>query len=88
MGFGSTMLVDIHCCRDVSMAYGKGKKIPSIASLRSEYAAAVEEKKIAYAGYREARTDMRDLLLARENVNRLMNITGPGRERDTERADL
>jgi len=68
--------------------YGKEKKIPSVASLRAEYAAALEEKKQAYAGYREARIDMRDLLLARENVQRLLNISAKERERDTERADL
>jgi hypothetical protein len=70
------------------LGYGKDKKIPSVASLRAEYAVALEEKKQAYAGYREARADMRDLLLARENVGRLLNISGPERERDNERADL
>ena len=60
----------------------------TVASLRAEYATALDEKKKTYAGYREARADMRDLLLARENVGRLLNISGPERERDTERADL
>ena len=61
------------------LGYGKGKKIPTIAILRAEYAAALEEKKIAYAGYREAKSEMRELLTARANVDRLLNIPAPER---------
>lgn len=70
------------------LGYGKGKKIPSIASLRVEYAATLDEKKRAYAEYREAKAKMRELLLARENVDRLLNISGPSRERATERSEV
>ncbi|MCL2671181.1 MAG: hypothetical protein FWF10_03985 [Clostridiales bacterium] len=44
------------------------------------------EKKKAYTGYREAKAEMRDLLLARENVVRLLNIPGGAREHEPERA--
>ncbi len=67
------------------LGYGRGKRIPAIAALRAEYAAALEEKKKAYAGYREAKSDMRALLVARENVDRLLNVPAPGREREAER---
>ncbi|MDR1205938.1 MAG: hypothetical protein LBL26_10735 [Peptococcaceae bacterium] len=67
------------------LGYGKGKKIPSVAMLRADYAAALEEKRKAYAGYREAKTEMCELLVARENVDRLLNIPATGRERETER---
>ncbi len=67
------------------LGYGKGKKIPTIKALRAEFAVALEEKKKAYAGYREAKSEMRELLVARENVSRLLNIPAPGRERETER---
>jgi hypothetical protein len=67
------------------LGYGRDKRLPTIKTLRAEYAAALEEKKKAYAGYREAKTEMRELLVARENVDRLLNIPAPGRERETER---
>ncbi len=69
------------------LGYGKDKKIPTIAILRSEYAAALAEKKEAYAGYREAKAEMRELLTARENANRLLNIPASEYERDAERAE-
>ena len=71
-----------------ALGYGKDKKIPSVASLRAAYAAALEEKKKAYAGYREAKAEMRDLLLARENVERLLNIPDGAREREPECAEV
>ncbi|HBU12118.1 MAG TPA: hypothetical protein DEB31_05135 [Clostridiales bacterium] len=64
------------------LGYGKGKRIPTIATLRAEYAAALEEKRNAYAGYRGAKAEMRELLVARENVDRLLNVPAPGRERE------
>ena len=70
------------------LGYGKSKRIPSIASLRAEYAATLDEKKRAYIEYRDAKTEMRELLLARENVDRLLNVSGPGRERDAERTEV
>jgi hypothetical protein len=70
------------------LGYSKGKKIPSVASLRAEYAVTLSEKKKAYAEYREAKTQTRELLTARANVDRLLNISGQGRERDAERTDL
>lgn len=67
------------------LGYGKGKKLPTIKMLRAEYAVALEEKKSAYAGYRGAKTEMRELLVARENVDRLLNIPATEREREAER---
>jgi hypothetical protein len=53
--------------------------------LRAEYAPALEEKKRAYAEFQKARDEMRELLVAKSNVDRLLNITddrnGRGRER-------
>ncbi len=69
------------------LGYGKGKRIPAIKSLRAEYAVILGEKKKAYAGYRDAKSEMRELLIACENVGRLLNIPAPGRERDTEREE-
>jgi hypothetical protein len=67
------------------LGYSRTKRLPTIKTLRAEYAVALEDKKKAYAGYREAKSEMRELLVARENVNRLLNIPAPGRERETKR---
>lgn len=70
------------------LGYGKGKKIPSIASLRAEYVATLDEKKKSYAVYRAAKSEMRELLIARENVDRLLNVPAPDREREAERPEV
>ncbi|MDR2088531.1 MAG: relaxase/mobilization nuclease domain-containing protein [Clostridiales Family XIII bacterium] len=69
------------------LGYGKGKKLPTVAILRAEYAPALEEKKKAYAEYRGARDEMRELLTAKTNVDRLLNITDDRRERETQREE-
>jgi hypothetical protein len=48
------------------------KRLPTVASLRAEYAPALEEKKQAYREYRQAKTEMRELLTAKQHVDRLM----------------
>lgn len=70
------------------LGYGKGKKIPSVASLRKEYADTLAEKKKAYAGYREAKAGMRELLLVKENTDRLLGMKERGTGVDTERTHL
>lgn len=51
------------------------KKLPTVASLRSEYALVLEEKKKAYRDYQQIKKDMHELLIAKNNVDRLLNIT-------------
>ena len=48
------------------------KKLPTVKSLQAEYATLLAEKKSAYAGYRTARDEMRELLTVRANVDRLL----------------
>jgi hypothetical protein len=71
-----------------ALGFGKGKRIPTIATLRAEYASVLSEKKRAYAEYREAKAQMRELLTAKANVDRLLNIPGQAREREPERVTL
>jgi hypothetical protein len=61
------------------------KKLPTVASLRAEYATMLEEKKKAYGEYRQAKTEMRELLTAKSNVDRLLKITDSRSGRDSER---
>ena len=50
------------------------KKLPTIRSLRAEYAALLVEKKQTYATFRQAREEMRQLLKAKANVELLLGI--------------
>ena len=50
------------------------KKLPTVKSLQIEYAKVLEEKKQAYAEYRRSREEMRELLTAKTNVDRLLNM--------------
>lgn len=48
------------------------KKIPTIKKLQTEYAEIFTEKKKDYAEYRKLRSEMRQLLTAKANVDRLL----------------
>lgn len=50
------------------------KKLPTIKTLRAEYAALLAEKKQIYAEFRKAREDMRQLLKTKANVELLLDI--------------
>ncbi len=58
------------------------KKLPTVKSLQAEYAQLLEGKKKDYAEYRRSREEMRELLAAKANVDRLM---GYGEERRNDR---
>ena len=48
------------------------KKLPSVKSLQEEYARLLSEKKAAYAEYQRSRDEMRELLLHKQNVDRML----------------
>ena len=48
------------------------KKLPSVKSLQDEYSKLLSEKKAAYAEYRRSRDEMRELLLHKQNVDRML----------------
>ena len=50
------------------------KKLPKVKELQAEYAKLLEEKKKTYAEYRRSREEMRELLKAKENVDRILNM--------------
>ena len=47
-------------------------KLPTVRSLQAEYAALMAEKKEAYSDYRRAREEMKELLTAKANVDRIL----------------
>ena len=50
------------------------KKPPKVKDLQAEYAKLLEEKKKTYAEYRRSREEMRELLTAKANVDRLLKM--------------
>ncbi len=54
------------------LGYGKDKKLPTVKTLQAEYVKLLEEKKRAYGEYRKARDEMRELLTAKANVDRIL----------------
>ncbi|MEI5986761.1 relaxase/mobilization nuclease domain-containing protein [Dehalobacter restrictus] len=57
-------------------------KIPTIKSLRSEYALLLEKKKKARHDYNQARSDMKELLVAKSNVDRFLGTDSHTQERE------
>jgi hypothetical protein len=55
--------------------YGKDKKLPAINTLKQEWAALEAEKKNLYRGYRELKDRRMKLLMAKDNVQRLLGIS-------------
>ena len=56
-------------------------KLPTVKALNAEYAKLLAEEKAAYADYRQAREEMRELLTARANIDRIL-----GKENQTQNA--
>ena len=52
------------------------KKIPKVSDLNAEYAAMQKEKDALYPQYKKTRDEMRELLIARENVRRYLGTDG------------
>ena len=50
------------------------KKLPKVKELQAEYAQLLTEKKKAYAEFRSSREEMRELLTAKANVDRLLKM--------------
>ena len=50
------------------------KKLPTVKALQAEYATLLADKKKAYGEYRQARSEMRELLTVKNNVDRIMNM--------------
>jgi len=58
------------------------KKLPTVKSLQAEYATLLSEKKAAYADYRKARDEMKELLTVKANVDRIMGYDQQEKKKD------
>ena len=57
------------------------KKLPKIKELKQEYATLLAEKKKLYSGYRAAKDNMRELVVAKDNATKILGITPHEQER-------
>ena len=48
--------------------------MPKVKDLQAEYTRLLEEKKKTYAEYRRSREEVRELLTAKANVDRILNM--------------
>lgn len=58
------------------------EKLPSFKSLQTEYAALAAQKKKLYQEYRHAKDEMRALVTAKNNTDRILGIAPGGKEKD------
>ena len=58
------------------------KKLPSMQSLKQEYAKLQAENKKRYPEYKQTREKMIELLTAKNNVERILGVTGKEKNRD------
>ena len=58
------------------------KKIPKVSELNAEYAALQHEKDAHYPEYKKSRGEMRELLTARENVRRYLELDAEPRNQN------
>lgn len=63
------------------------KKLPTVKSLQAEYAALLAEKKAAYADYRRARDEIKELLTVKANVDRIMDQDVQEQEKEDARQE-
>ena len=63
------------------LGYGKGKKLPSINSLKQEYAVLLAEKKKLYSGWQELKENRKSVLTAKSNADRILNGPQPKQSR-------
>ena len=61
-----------------------GERLPKIEELKAEAARLTAEKKSLYAEYRKARTDMRELMTVKSNIDRLFGVTDDQKNKEME----
>jgi len=68
-----------------SHGYGRDNKLPSMQSLKQEYATLLAEKKKLYSGYKELNERRKDLLAAKCNAERILGIGKISSEKEMSR---
>lgn len=62
-----------------------GGKLPKIDALKQERQKLMDEKKAALADYKKVRAEMREVVTVKANIDRLLEVTGGGKNKEMER---
>jgi len=62
-----------------------GGRLPKMDALKAEGRELTARKKAAYSEYRAVKKEMRDVVAAKGNIDCLLGITGPGKEKEMQR---
>lgn len=62
-----------------------GGRLPKMDALKTEGRELTAQKKAAYTGYRAAKKEMRDIVTAKANIDHLLGITGPEKDKEMQR---
>ena len=65
----------------------KFTKLPKMKDLSEEYGRILEEKRKEYAEYKEAKASMQDFLIARQNIEAILNSEAKARDEKKERGE-
>ena len=60
------------------------KKLPPVKSLNAEYTDLVKQKKALYAEYSSVRSEMRELLIHKSNVEKILGVDETSEKKQTE----
>ena len=63
------------------------KQLPTIKRLQGEYTELLAKKKAAYGQYHQARDDMRELVTAKANIDRILGKDAPALDRQKEKTE-
>ena len=79
----------INDCKAAKAYFDEQKlaKLPTINSLKQEYASLAAEKKKLYSGQSSARNFMQEILMAQQNVKMLLDYRDPEHGRDSDRVE-
>ena len=77
---------EIQICKAAKEAFNQldVKKLPTRKELSMEYAQLINEKKAAYAEYRQVKKEMQEYLIAKQNVEIILGIDRRKREKEKE----
>ena len=78
---------ELHLRQEAKHAFDnfKGDALPTMAQLQAEYSALLEQKKARYEEYRQQKDEQAELQTVRRNVDQILRVELPDRQREQER---
>ena len=79
---------ELHLRQETKQAFDalKVKKLPTMAELQADYSTLLEQKNAQYEEYRRLKTEQAELQTVRRNVDEILRVELPDRQREQERS--